>query len=327
MVSPPCRSLWTNLCKKLQGESIVANTTGTVVGYFKSETAAEAAVSALKQAGFSTGQIGIALSGQSGETAAGSAGTAGSTAHAAGSKVASAWDRFKQFFEGNEGDVEPYAAEGTTDTTRSHEITGEYGHEDFSHSLSGLNVPEERSRYFGHRIGSQQGAVVTVTADGREAEAEAILEENGADLGTDYANYDYSTPLPAGQQKIQLLGEVLRVQKDRISRGEVRIRKEVITEQQTVQVPVTREELVIERLPVTGATAVAGEIGADSEIRIPLTEERASLDKQTVVREEVAVGKRQIESVQEVGGSVRREELDVEDSTVAHTPGSPSKLR
>ena len=299
---------------------MASTSVGTVVGYFTTESQAETAVDALKSAGFSSSQIGVALSGEqtgsSPSTATSTTGAASSTLHAAGEKTVNAWERFKSFFDSS--DVEPYADESTTDTTRSHEITagGGYGHDDFSSSLSGLNVPEDRSRYFGHRIGSQQGAVVTVSAEGREEEAEAILEKNGGDIGSNTADYDYSKPVSAEQQRIQLLGEVLRVQKERISRGEVRIRKEVITEQQTVQVPVTREELVIERMPVSGSTAVAGEIGTDGEIRIPLTEEQASVAKHTVVREEFAVGKRQIENVQEVGDSVRHEELNVDDTKV-----------
>jgi uncharacterized protein (TIGR02271 family) len=309
----------------------MATTTGTVVGYFATETQAEAAVTALKAAGFPSSQIGLALNSTESATDLGTTqaqGTAtssvGSAAHKAGEKTASAWDRFKNFFEGGDGDVEPYADERARgNATESHEITGAYGaygHEDVSHSLTGLNVPEERSRYFGHRFGTSQGAVVTVTAAGREDEAEAILEQNGADLGQDSASYDYNTPVPqatetAGQQRIQLLGEVLRVHKDRVSRGEVTIRKEIITEQQTIQVPVTREELVIERVPVSGTTAAAGAIGDTGEIRIPLSEERATADTQTVVREEIAVGKRTVEDVQEVGGSVRHEEVEINDST------------
>ena len=179
-------------------------------------------------------------------------------------------------------------------------------------------MPEDRSRYFGYKFGSQgKGAVVTVSATGREAEAEAILTQNGGDVGADTTGYDYSTPVAAeGQRRIQLLGEVLRVQKERISRGEVRIRKEIVTEQQTIQVPVTREELVIERIPVSGTTTASGVIGQDAEIRIPLSEEVASADKQTIVREEIAVGKRAVENVQTVGDAVRHEELDVEDNTL-----------
>ena len=130
-----------------------------------------------------------------------------------------------------------------------------------------------------------------------EAEMGRYLTENG------FAN----TPA--------LLGEVLRVHKDRISRGEVRLRKEVITEQQSVQVPVTREELVVERIAGDDVTPVQGSIGADKEIRIPLSEERASLGKQTVVREQVAVGKRAVEEVRNLDSDVQHEELRVEDET------------
>jgi uncharacterized protein (TIGR02271 family) len=162
-----------------------------------------------------------------------------------------------------------------------------------------------------------------VNAGDRIPDAESILRRYNADLGNDAENYNYSeTETGSSQQlgegreqsNIQLLGEVLRIHKDRVSRGEVRIRKEVITETQTVQVPVTREELVIERRPVDQATPATGSIG-ESEIRIPLSEERASVDSSTVVREEVAVGKKPIQEVRDLTGEVRREELVVEDPT------------
>ena len=230
---------------------MASTTTGTVVGFFTSEAQAETAVSALRAAGFQSSQIGVALASgddvaeapytNARETAAPTAGTLGhetgattasSVGHAAGEKTRNAWERFKGFFEG--ADVEPYADESSRGSNVSHEITAagdyDYGHEDVAHSLSGLDVPEDRSRYFGHRFSSQgRGAVVTVTATGREAEAESILSANGGDVGADTTGYDYSAPAATagqGQRRIQLLGEVLRVQKDRISRGEVRIRKE-----------------------------------------------------------------------------------------------------
>jgi uncharacterized protein (TIGR02271 family) len=99
-----------------------------------------------------------------------------------------------------------------------------------------------------------------------------------------------------------------------VNRGEVRVRKEVVTENQSVQVPVTREELVIERRPGNEAAAPAGSIG-EQEIRVPLSEERATVDKATVVREEVSVAKKPVEEVQDVGGEVRHEELRVDDPT------------
>jgi len=328
----------------------------TVVAYFSTESAAEKAVSQLRDAGFTSKQIGVASrSSQAGygevytdntnndvypakaanatdttwnaDTAATSPATLDKTKKPAAAGHESAWDKVRNFFSGSET-VEPYADEQAKENFASHEITtgNEYSRDDIHGSLTGLSVPEERSRYFGHRFGKgEQGAVVTVNASGREAEAEQILTENGGDLGNDFAGYDYSdgnanytdgnTNAVAGQQRIQLLGEVLRVHKDRVNRGEVRIRKEVITETQTVEVPVTREELVIERTAPTDVHAVGGRVGEGSEIRIPLSEEVASVDKDTVVREEVAVGKRAVGSVSSIGDNVSREELVVEDTT------------
>jgi uncharacterized protein (TIGR02271 family) len=105
------------------------------------------------------------------------------------------------------------------------------------------------------------------------------------------------------------------VHKDRVNLGEVRLRKEVITETQTIKVPVTREELVVERVAADGQTTPSGKIGDNAEIRIPLSEERASFDKSTVVREQVSVGKRSIEDVNNLTGDVKHEELVMEDET------------
>ena len=99
------------------------------------------------------------------------------------------------------------------------------------------------------------------------------------------------------------------MQKDRVSRGEVIVRKEVITEMQTIEVPVSREELVIERISADGMSTATGTIGDGSVIRIPLSEELASVDKSTVVREEFSVGKKTTEDVRNVGAEVRHEEL------------------
>jgi uncharacterized protein (TIGR02271 family) len=321
-------------------------TSSTIVGYFDNFSDAQDAVDNLKDAGFTASQIGFARRSYNDAESHGAGRTATAKAGAAGESV---WDKVKNFFEG--GSVEPYADEKSRGDFANREVseTGsgyaqsganndsyEYGDDDFRESLSGLSVPEQQSRYFSQRFGSSEsGAVVTVTAPGREEEAERILEKAGADLGNNAANYDYSSNAGAGARgetgaaglrNIQLLGEVLRVHKDRVNRGEVRIRKDIITEQQTVQVPVTREELVVERMPVSGETAAQGQIGQDREIRIPLTEERAAVDKETVVREQVAVGKRAVENVRNVGGEVRREELVVEDSTKGGRTGMDRNL-
>jgi uncharacterized protein (TIGR02271 family) len=78
-----------------------------------------------------------------------------------------------------------------------------------------------------------------------------------------------------------------------------------------MSVPVTREELVIERTPASGQAA-SGDIGRDEEIRVPLSEERARAEKQPVVTEEVRVGKRAVQNTEQVSDNVRHEELRVD---------------
>ena len=310
-------------------------TRSTIAAYFSTQSQAHTAVEELRDAGFTADQVGMAGRANTGNPMTGTPVTAtpvtdapASSAHATTTNHESTWSKIKNFFEGNE--PEPYADEKRRGDVVSHEITSEggYGTEGYNDSeydatdvhgsLAGLSLPEEHSRYFGHRFGrGEDGAIVTVQPNGRDREAEEILSRNGGDLGEGAEGYSYDeaeTPATSGAQRIQLLGEVLRVHKERIGAGEVRLRKEVLTEQQTIQVPVSREELVVERVAGDNLTPVSGTIGSDSEIRIPLSQEVASADKQTVVREQVEVGKRRVEGVQDVNSEVRHEELRIEDS-------------
>jgi uncharacterized protein (TIGR02271 family) len=284
---------------------------GTVVGYFPSQATAESAISALKQAGFHQNQIGVAARSAQTEASSGS-----STAYKAGKTAGGAWESVKNFFGGN--DAEPYAGEATKETFNDQVLTPEdYGSDDVHESLAGMSVPAEHARYFGHRLGAgNEGAVVTVRAEGREEEAIGIIEANGGDIGSDTDDYDYGTETakPTDAQNIQLYGEVLRVHKDRVSRGEVRLRKEVTTSTQTVEVPVTREELVLERVPVSGQIPATDAAFDSKEIRIPLSEEHATVSKQAVVREEVRVGKKQVTDVETLDEQVRHEDLRVDQS-------------
>lgn len=116
-----------------------------------------------------------------------------------------------------------------------------------------------------------------------------------------------------GGQRIQLLSEVLSVQKKRVPKGEVRFRKEVVTDNQTIEVPVTREELVVERVPAQSGTAAAsGAIGSSQEVRVPLSEEKVRVEKKPMVKEEVRVGKKTVQESRQVNEQVKREELHVD---------------
>ena len=74
--------------------------------------------------------------------------------------------------------------------------------------------------------------------------------------------------------------------------GEVDIHKHVVNDTETVEVPVKREEIVIERKPVTDQSSQGTDENLeDDTITIPIKEEQVDVSKHTVVREEVGIHK------------------------------------
>ncbi len=117
------------------------------------------------------------------------------------------------------------------------------------------------------------------------------------------------------ERVIRLREEQLNVSKQNVQAGEVDLRKEVVSQQQTVNVPVTHEEVYIEQRPVTDATAVDNTpIGQGETIRVPVTEEKVNVSKDTVVTGEVSIGKRAVTENQQVTDTVRREEIRTDES-------------
>jgi uncharacterized protein (TIGR02271 family) len=114
------------------------------------------------------------------------------------------------------------------------------------------------------------------------------------------------------QERLELREEELRAEKQRVQAGEVRLRKEVVEEQKTIEVPVTHEEVVVEKHSVGGRRPADGEIGDDQEIRIPLMEEEVRVEKTPVVREEVSLKKQQVQDTERVSETVKREEAWVD---------------
>jgi uncharacterized protein (TIGR02271 family) len=100
--------------------------------------------------------------------------------------------------------------------------------------------------------------------------------------------------------------------------GAVRIEKDVIEEERTLDVPVTEERVRVERRvvdrPVSAADADAFE---ETVIDVPLRSETVDVQKQARVAEEVVVSKEATQRTEQVSGTVRREEVSVdEDATL-----------
>jgi uncharacterized protein (TIGR02271 family) len=112
-------------------------------------------------------------------------------------------------------------------------------------------------------------------------------------------------------QRLELREEELRPRKQEVETGEARVRKEVVTEERTMEVPRTREEVYVERRP-TERQPADRPIGEGETVRVPVREEQVRVEKETVVAEELEVGKRSVHETEQVSGTVRREEARVE---------------
>jgi uncharacterized protein (TIGR02271 family) len=112
---------------------------------------------------------------------------------------------------------------------------------------------------------------------------------------------------------LRLREEQLQARKTSVETGRVQLGKEVVEEQRTMDVPVTREEVTIERQPVDRRPAERPIDATESEtIRVPVREEQVEVEKKPVVYEEVGIGKGVTEEKQQVSDTVRREELRTE---------------
>ncbi|WP_082423139.1 YsnF/AvaK domain-containing protein [Paenibacillus dakarensis] len=108
--------------------------------------------------------------------------------------------------------------------------------------------------------------------------------------------------------------EKLDINKERVQSGEVTLHKEVIEEQKTIEVPVTHEEVVVERRAVSDGSTANGTIGEDETIRIPVSEERVEVNKRPVVTGEVEVRKEEVQDTEHVQDTVKKEQAHVDKS-------------
>ena len=145
--------------------------------------------------------------------------------------------------------------------------------------------------------------------------------------GTHYDNaltsYDATDAARTEEERLALHEEQLHVDKKRVQTGEVDVEKYVVEDQQTIEVPVEREEIYIERRPVNkeatlhtnDVTDQAHAYEEDGRIHIPVMEEQVEVTKKDVIAEEIVIGKKKVVNTETVSETVRREEVDIHDST------------
>ncbi len=156
--------------------------------------------------------------------------------------------------------------------------------------------------------GYAAGTTDTTNTTGYDRTRDANYADTANTTDANYANQ-------TDEQRLRLREEQLNVSKQPVQSGEVSVGKNVVEEQRTVNVPVTHEEVYIENRPVTDAMVDDNTaIGEGENIRVPVSEERVNVSKDTVVTGEVSVGKRAVQENQQVTDTVRREEARLDQS-------------
>ena len=297
----------------------------TAIAIFDDRTRAQRAIDELKRAGFTEKEIGVTArdAGSAPEddghkdTHAKEGAIAGVTA---GAGVGALWGL--GILAGVLPAIGPAIAGGTLAAILSSAAAGA-ATAGLAGTLIGLGIPEEEARYYDEEFRAGR-IVVTVDARGHLDEAQAILTRNGGYDMRSATQRDTRTEAAVGarmrsddgaglqrQRTIEAREEELKVRKRPVQTGEAEVRKEVRTEQRSVDVPVRKEELVIERHAV-GRQPASGPVGDGERIRVPLGEERVEVEKKPVVREKLTVGKRTTEEEEHVAAPLRKEDIKVD---------------
>jgi uncharacterized protein (TIGR02271 family) len=145
--------------------------------------------------------------------------------------------------------------------------------------------------------------------------------DEGSDLEAATGNTEQTETLQDTTQNVEeetipLTEERLDVSTN-VQEREATITKKPVTETKTVEVPVTHEEVSIERRPPSGGegqVASEGPISSTEEISIPLKKEEVEVNKNPYVKEEVKVTKRPVTETTEVREEVTSETIDTEGS-------------
>lgn len=117
------------------------------------------------------------------------------------------------------------------------------------------------------------------------------------------------------EQRISVAEERLRVGKREVDRGGVRVRSYVVEEPVREEVTLRQERVEVEQRPVRGGSVAGGdELFREQTIEMTEQSEEAVIAKDVVVTGEVVVTKVAEEHTESIDESVRRTEVDVDDS-------------
>jgi uncharacterized protein (TIGR02271 family) len=156
-----------------------------------------------------------------------------------------------------------------------------------------------------------------------ESQSGSGLPEGGAGTtgGTERESFDDRPPVgddvsgPETDNAMTRSEEELSVGKTQRETGRARLRKYVVTDEVQQTVPVQREEVRVEREPITDANvgnATDGPAISEEEHEVTLHAEEPVVDKRAVPKERVRLDKDTVQEERQVSDTVAKEEIEVD---------------
>jgi uncharacterized protein (TIGR02271 family) len=146
----------------------------------------------------------------------------------------------------------------------------------------------------------------------------------------EHGTVGHDTSGPTTDSAMTRSEEQLRVGTEKVEAGRARLRKYIVSETETRTVPVSHEEIRVEREPITDANAGAAYDGpaiSEEEHEVVLTEERPVVAKEAVPVERVRLGKEAVTEEVTVSEEVRKEQIETDGVYPEGTPSTTEQNR
>jgi uncharacterized protein (TIGR02271 family) len=195
-----------------------------------------------------------------------------------------------------------------------------------------LDPSEEQAlySYYGNGDATTHGAPAESPLFDQDVDRGVDAQRTNERSSNDHGTQGHDTSGPTTDDAMTRSEERLHVGTERVEAGRARLRKHVVTENVTTNVPVSHEEVTLSREPITDANAadaLAGPDLSEEEHEVVLTEERVVTAKETVPVERVSLGTETVTEQQTVNEEVAHEEIDlVEPGTDGHTTTDTSAV-
>ena len=176
-----------------------------------------------------------------------------------------------------------------------------------------LSPQEETELYRYYGLGDPGTRVAGTIGRGRQdRDGDGVYDDvEGRTVGHDTSGPTTDSAMTRSEERLAVGTESTEV-------GRARLRKYVVTENQSVTVPVSREEVRVEREPITDANignALDGPAISEEEHEVTLHAERPVVEKEAVPVERVRLDKTTVTDQEQVSADVRKEEIEMDGTT------------